>query len=224
MELRVCECSNQGKTAMSVTNMGAQWDSCIERAKQGDNEAREQLIQLAGERLMALSRKLKRDFPRVGRWEQTEDVCQMATMKLYEALSAIELNDSRHFLRLAAKKIRETLIDLARHYQGAYGLGAHHATHRRVSSGESAPAPIWDEAGEMTRNPQKLAQWQELHEQIEALPDSLREMFDLLWYNELSQEQAAEILGLSTRQVKRRWRDAKLALSNALGGDASFLG
>ncbi len=208
---------------MSQTNMGVELDSWIERAKQGDNEAREQLIHLASERLMALSRKLKRGFPRVGRWEQTEDVCQMATLKLYEALGATELNDSRHFFRLAAKKIRETLIDLARHYQGAQGMGAHHATQRAVPTGESSPGSLLDGAGEMTQNPQQLAQWQELHEVIDGLDEPLREMFDLLWYNELSQEQAAEIVGVSTRQVKRRWRDAKLALSAALGSDASFI-
>jgi RNA polymerase sigma-70 factor (ECF subfamily) len=76
----------------------------------------------------------------------------------------------------------------------------------------------------MTQNPQHLAQWRELHEGIEALPEPLREMFDLLWYNELPQEQAAEIVGVSTRQIKRRWREAKLALADALGGDTGILG
>ena len=80
-----------------------------------------------------------------------------------------------------------------------------------------------DCAGEMTQNPLRLAQWKELHEGIESLPEPLREMFDLLWYNELSQDQAADIVGVSTRQIKRRWRDAKLALADALGGDAGIL-
>jgi RNA polymerase sigma-70 factor (ECF subfamily) len=208
---------------MSHTNMGSELDSCIERARQGDTQAREELLQLASERLMALSRKLKRGFPRVGRWEQTEDVCQMATLKLYEALGATEISDKLHFFRLAAKKIRETLIDLARHYQGAQGMGAHHVTQRPSPAGESSPASLLDGAGEMTQNPQQLAQWQELHEMIDSLPEQLREMFDLLWYNELSQDEAAEIVGVSTRQIKRRWRDAKLALSDALGSDASFI-
>ena len=132
---------------MSHTRNGAELDACIERARQGDLEAREELIQLASERLMALSRKLKRGFPRVGRWEQTEDVCQMASLKLYEALASTHVNDSRHFFRLAAKKIRETLIDLARHYQGAQGMGAHHATQRPAAAGDSAPGSMLDNAG-----------------------------------------------------------------------------
>ena len=207
---------------MSQTEVGLQLDDCIERARLGDAEAHDQLIDVARERLMALCRKLKRGFPRVGRWEQTEDVCQLAMMKLYDALGSTDLNDSRHFFRLAAKKIRETLIDLARHYQGAHGIGANHATQVATPADEAGRTPL-DQAGEMTCNPLQLAQWQELHEQIDALPDQLREMFDMLWYNELSQDQVAEIVGVSTRQVKRRWRDAKLALSEALGDTADLL-
>ncbi len=212
---------------MDMTNnsvVGSEIESLLGLANDGDESAREQLLTLANDRLMALSRKLKRGFPRVGRWEQTEDVCQMASLKLYDALAATKVNDSRHFFRLAAKKIRETLIDLARHYQGAHGVGANHATQMPASSNGTSAGSLMENAGEMTQNPQQLAQWKELHEGIGSLPDELREMFDLLWYNELSQDEAAGIVGISTRQVKRRWRDAKLALSNAMGGDADFLG
>lgn len=212
---------------MDMTNnsvVGSEIESLLGLANDGDEPARERLLTLANDRLMALSRKLKRGFPRVGRWEQTEDVCQMASLKLYDALAATKVNDSRHFFRLAAKKIRETLIDLARHYQGAHGVGANHATQMPASRNGTSPGSLMDNAGEMTQNPQQLAQWKELHESIGALPDDLKEMFDLLWYNELSQDDAAKIVGISTRQVKRRWRDAKLALSEAMGGDADFLG
>lgn len=209
---------------MSDTETNDVLEACLKRANDGDDDARQQLLLLADERLLALSRKLKRGFPRVGRWEQTEDVCQQASLKLYDALKKTTVTDSRHFFRLAAKKIRETLIDMARHYQGALGVGANHATQMVQSDADEAPLSALDHAGEMTQNPQHLAQWKELHEGIESLPEPLREMFDLLWYNELSQEQAAEIVGVSTRQIKRRWREAKLALAESLGGDAGILG
>ena len=198
-------------------------DDLIHRANSDDDLARQELLALADNRLLALSRKLKRGFPRVGRWEQTEDVCQQASLKLYDALKKTSVADSRHFFRLAAKKIRETLIDMARHYQGALGVASHHATQLPNDESNRPNSPL-ELAGEMTQNPQQLAQWKELHEGIESLPEPLREMFDLLWYNELSQDQAASIVGVSTRQVKRRWRDAKLALAEVLGGDAGILG
>ena len=42
-------------------------------------------------------------------------------------------------------------------------------------------------------------------------------MFDLLWYQELSQQEAATLLGVSVPTVKRRWSDAKIELIDALG-------
>ena len=50
------------------------------------------------------------------------------------------------------------------------------------------------------------------------MPTEHRELFDLLYYSGLSQEEAAEVLGVSERTVKRRWRSAKLVLYDRLGG------
>ena len=180
---------------------------------------------MSSERLLALSRTLKRGFAGVGRWEQTEDVCQLASMKIYKALQTTQLNDARHYFRLAAKKIRETLIDLARHYQGPQGMGANHLTQPPAPAGTQAHgAPLNYDPGDMTRNPGQLAQWQDLHAKIEALSEESREMFDLLWYNELPQEQVAELVGVSVRQVKRRWRNAKLELIEQFGDDLNIFG
>ena len=51
-----------------------------------------------------------------------------------------------------------------------------------------------------------------------SLEDEDREIFDLLWYQGLTQVEAARILGLSERQVNRRWMAARLRLADALGG------
>ena len=75
----------------------------------------------------------------------------------------------------------------------------------------------------MTNNPRKIAEWTEMHKVIESLPEESREMFDLLWYHELSQEEAAKLIGLSVRQVKRRWREAKIRLAEKLGNDGPDL-
>jgi RNA polymerase sigma-70 factor (ECF subfamily) len=41
----------------------------------------------------------------------------------------------------------------------------------------------------------------------------------LLWYVGLSQVEAASVLGVSVRTVKRRWQEARIALARALGSD-----
>jgi DNA-directed RNA polymerase specialized sigma24 family protein len=40
--------------------------------------------------------------------------------------------------------------------------------------------------------------------------------FDLLWYQGLSQDEAAQALGVDVRTVKRRWREARLTLHQTL--------
>jgi len=65
--------------------------------------------------------------------------------------------------------------------------------------------------------PANLAAWAELHRQVEALPEEEREVFDLLWYQELTQAEAAGVLGVSGSTVKPRWVAARLRLLQALG-------
>jgi len=50
--------------------------------------------------------------------------------------------------------------------------------------------------------------WSEFHEHVEKLPDDEREVMDLLWYQGLTQEEAAAVLKVSDRTVKRRWQSA----------------
>lgn len=204
-------------TEQSSTNIIL--EDCIRRLNEGDSLARSELLNLTCDRLLKLTHRIKQSYPGVGRWEQTEDICQTASLKLYEALHDVSLTDARHFFRLAAKKIRETLLDLARHYQGPLGTGANHATMPPIAPGDSfIPSPL--DNAEFSADPRRIAEWTEMHKAIEALPDESREMFDLLWYHELSQEEVAKLIGLSTRQVKRRWREAKLQLAERMNGES----
>jgi DNA-directed RNA polymerase specialized sigma24 family protein len=40
---------------------------------------------------------------------------------------------------------------------------------------------------------------------VARLPDKLRAVFDLLWYQGLTQAEAAALLGVAVRTVKSRW-------------------
>ncbi len=65
---------------------------------------------------------------------------------------------------------------------------------------------------DLSHEPHTLAQWCELHEQIGSLPDREREAIDILYYDGLSQADAAKMLGVSVRTVQRRWHSALLSL------------
>jgi DNA-directed RNA polymerase specialized sigma24 family protein len=53
---------------------------------------------------------------------------------------------------------------------------------------------------------------------VARLPDDLRTVFDLLWYQEMSQAEAAALLGIAVRTVKLRWMKGRLQVQRALGG------
>lgn len=189
--------------------------AALDRLHGGDVQARDVLLQCADERLTRLTRKMLRDFPAVKRWEQTDDVLQNAAIRLYRALGAVTPPTVRDFFRLAATQIRRELLDLARHYSGPLGLGAHHAS---VADPSAPDGGLPEPAAGRSADPGQLAIWTEFHRQADALPDEDREVFDLLFYQGLSQTEAAAILDVSERTVKRRWQSARLRLHEALGG------
>ena len=118
----------------------ARIQALVDRLIAGDESARDDLIQCAWNRIMRMTRRISRDYPGVRRWEQTEDVFQNALLRLWKALEKVELNDARHFLRLAAEKIRFELIDLARHYYGPRGQGGEDTQTGRWQTGRSRVA------------------------------------------------------------------------------------
>jgi RNA polymerase sigma-70 factor (ECF subfamily) len=196
----------------------AQIQACLDRLRGGDEAARDELLGCARDRLRALARKMLRGYPNVHRWEQTDDVLQNAALRLHRTLRQLPVDTPRDFFRLAALNIRRELLDLAKHYYGPRGAGAHHAT-EVGGSATTREGPGAAEPADVSHEPGRVAAWGEFHEQIAALPDEEREVFDLLWYQGLSQAEAAETLGVSERTVKRRWLAARLRLRDALQGE-----
>ena len=190
--------------------------ACLDRLRGGDESARDELLNGACERLRNLARKMLKGYPNVQRWEQTDDVLQNAALRLHRTLRQMPVETPRDFFRLAALNIRRELLDLAKHHYGPHGQGARHAT---TPPDADTRGPGGEAVADPSQGPSGLAAWSELHERIAALPDEEREAFDLLYYQGLAQAEAAELLGVSERTVKRRWQAARLALHDALQGE-----
>jgi RNA polymerase sigma-70 factor (ECF subfamily) len=155
-------------------------------------------------------------FPRVRRWEESDDVLQNVLLRLDRTLEKVPLDSPRHFLALAARYIRNHLIDLYRHYYGPHGPGTHHATPDPRRPGG---APLDAAAAPGPHDPAVRTDWIALHEQIDALPEQEREAVDLLHFQGMSQAEAAALLGVSVRTIRRRWQAARLRLAEPLGGE-----
>jgi RNA polymerase sigma-70 factor (ECF subfamily) len=157
---------------------------------------------------------------RLQQWEQTDDIFQGAMVRLCRALITVTPAGPREFFRLAALQIRRELIDLARHHYGPAGATARYAARPLGSSSRDTPPLPGDlDPADSTLDPSKLAAWGDFHEQIGCLPEEEREVFDLVWYQELTHAQAAELLNLSTKTIQRRWQAACLRLHVALKGE-----
>lgn len=153
---------------------------------------------------------MMRTNQRVGRWAETDDVLQNSLMRLHRSLAEVRPESARQFYGLATTHIRRELIDLARKHFGAGGIGANHHTDGGIATENKS-----DDA-----EPESVEAWAKFHEQVEALPEPEREVVNLLWYEEMTQPEAAEVLDISLATLKRRWQSARIRLSETLDGDA----
>jgi RNA polymerase sigma-70 factor (ECF subfamily) len=178
----------------------------LARTLQGDEAARRELINCAYERLRRLAAViLNQSFPRLKKAPalvDTSDLANEAALKLYEALAEIRPQTLPDFFRLAAQRMRWLLLDLAKR--------ADRSEERRRAD----PGP--DNTGAGASETDVPAALVALYEQIEALPEKEREVVDLLYFHGLSQPEAAEILGVTERTVRRYWTVAKVKLFEGL--------
>jgi len=187
-------------------------ESCLARLQAGDREARNELINVACGRLESLTRKMLGGYSRLRGYEQTGDVLQNALIRLCGALEKLSPENPQQFFGLAALQIRRELIDMSRSY---FGRGESKPGRPIQAEGEE---PMPDPAAESTLEPSKIIAWTDFHKAVESLPEKEREAVDLLWYQELPQQEAADLLGVDKSTVKRRWRSARLMLGEALSG------
>jgi RNA polymerase sigma-70 factor (ECF subfamily) len=128
-----------------------------------------------------------------------DDVYQESALRLWKSLSAVQPGSAKDFFGLAAQQIRRVLIDFARKYA--------HSLPVALGDGQT---PAFD--------PASLEIWTRFHEEVETLPEDLKEVVELLWYHELTQEEAAGLLDVDKSTVKRRWRRARTQLVLRLHG------
>jgi RNA polymerase sigma-70 factor (ECF subfamily) len=201
---------------MDSSSSSASLHDCLTRWQAGDLSARDELFRRLAGRLEGLTRGMLRRFPGVKRWDLTDDVFQSALIRLLRALGAVRPGSARELLALAAEQVRRELIDLARRYYGPQGLGANHASR---DGQEDSADPLLG-VPDRCEPPESLALWCEFHEQVRALPAEEREVVDLLYYQELTQAEAAALLQVTVRTVQRRWQSALVRLHTLLAEPA----
>lgn len=191
----------------------AQIQAAIDRLNGGDPKALDDLFSRAVERLRRRAHQMLA-HDRVHGREQTDDLVQEACLRLWRSLASSGVKTPAEFFRLARKVMANTLIDLARHHYGPEGSAANQAN---VPLGGNSSAPGFTPS-DSANAPARVAKSRDLHEAIDALPDKLREVCDLV-YMGYTHEEISQALGVSVPTVKRRWSDAKVELMDNLSDD-----
>ena len=194
----------------------------LERAITGDAEARQRLLELTRNRLMDQARRfLHGNYARLEPFAQTDDVVQQLYVKILE-------NQNRFWVKADGKPVR-TLAEFFGHTSAwmrdvlcdrlrkEYGRADNRPAVLPLDGGSPDSGPRYEPSSN-THEGEKLRRWTEFHETAARLPDDLRAVFDLLWYQEMSQAEAAALLGLAVPTVKLRWMKARLHVQQALGG------
>jgi RNA polymerase sigma factor (TIGR02999 family) len=170
----------------------------LHAAVEGDREALDRLVPLVYEDLHRLAhRQLNREGG--GHTLQTTGLVHEAYMKL--AGGKVNAASRSHFLAIAARAMRQVLVDYARR--------------RKAEKRGSGVAAVTLNDGEqgVDVSPDDLLVLDEVLEQLEPRQ---RQVVELRFFGGMEEKDIAEALGISERTVRRDWVKARAWLYKAL--------
>lgn len=171
----------------------------LHSARGGDRGAYDRLFALAYEDLRAVARNQLRGSRDAEAVRTTELVHELYMKLADQAAPAYE--NRAHFYAIAARAMRQLLIDLARSRQAAKRGGD---WARTTLSGKQVPAEM------------RLDEVLALDELLAGLSERQRQVVEYRFYGGLTEEEIAEVLGVSTRTVQREWTKARAWLYQEL--------
>ena len=166
----------------------------------------DELVGRVYERTRRLARRIFHvSFPRLKGAHETGTVHHEALLRIRRALNRSQPATVKVFWALSTQIIRHTLIDLARRYDRSplQNVRPIDAIGIRNLDGELLPEPASPD-----ELPEVVEMWTQLHNRVSRLPKPQRDVFELCFYNGLSQREAAAVLGHDPAKVNRLWRQA----------------
>jgi RNA polymerase sigma factor (TIGR02999 family) len=117
--------------------------------------------------------------------------------------------DRRHFFNVAAKAMRQIVVDYARE----------RAAQKR--GGGVAALELADDMAAVESPAEELLTIDAALRQLETEDQRLARVVELRFFGGLSMAEIAEVIGVTSRTAKRDWHKARLRLKELLGGDAA---
>lgn len=179
----------------------------LSRVSAGDNDAVDRLFPLVYQQLRSAAESVLRS-ERPGHTLQPTALVHEAYLKLVGG-GAIPAKDRSHFLSIAARAMRQILVDHARR-RGA----------RKRGQGETPlplDFPIADDGRGLAFD--ELIALDDALDHLSENSPRLRSVVELRFFAGLNEEQIAETLGVTTRTVQRDWVRARAWLYREVYGD-----
>ena len=181
--------------------MAADVTALLSAWRRGDTAARDQLVRLVYPELRAAAdRQLRAE--RAGHTLQPPALVNEAYLRL-SGIDRIDWQDRSHFVRMAARLMREILVDHARRRDAAKRDGGQRIT---LTGLEVADA---DDALDVVGLDAALARLERLD------PDKGR-VIELRYFGGLTVEETAEAMAISPATVAQHWQAARAWLHDAL--------
>ncbi|MEZ4456994.1 MAG: sigma-70 family RNA polymerase sigma factor [Gemmatimonadales bacterium] len=181
----------------------------LSRVASGEEGALDQLFPLVyAELRRAAEGALRAERP--GHTLQPTALVHEAYLKLVGG--SIPSRDRGHFLSIAARAMRQILVDHARRRRAA-----------KRGAGE-APVPLEIEVAGAEMPADELIALDDALERLSAVNPRLRRVVELRYFGGLSEEEIATILEVTTRTVQRDWTKARAWLYREVYGDENRVG
>jgi RNA polymerase sigma factor (TIGR02999 family) len=177
-------------------------------AQEGDQDAAARLLPLAYAELRKLARARMAHVP-PGQTLQPTALVHEAYLRLI-GKGEVQPKNRRHFFFLAARAMRDILVEQARSKAGPRRGGGRRRVQLKESAALSRPLP--DDVFAVHEALAELEKQDPLKGQI----------VQLRYFAGMSTEEAAEALGLSERTLHRHWRFIKAWLRSRLGTSANL--
>ncbi len=133
----------------------------------------------------------------------TTDILHESWLKIRESS---DWRDENHFLKSAAQAMRHVLVDYARAKM----------TNKRAHNGKYSIDEMSEYLPEFSESPEQIVAISDLRDRLKKINTRYKDVLDLRYFGGFTEEEAARILDVSARTIRRDWVFIKAWIAHAL--------